>query len=167
MSAGRGRELSFDGNALSLEPLPDGRCLYADPRCFEGDPVGGCWASVCASADADAVIPFDDPQVQRARTEALAWWIPLLGSDLVCITTLALDESRYGGAITVARNPDHFADDPFARLFPGQAMRTEIFSAVAPPPGPVIERYAGTPWPFASFVSGDDTDKRSNEDEDH
>jgi hypothetical protein len=89
--------------------------------------------------------------VQQARRDALAWWIPLLGDELVCLTTFALDASRYAGALTVARSPGRFAADPFARLFPGTVVETSIFCPVTPPPGPVIERYAGVPWPGGGF----------------
>ena len=87
------------------------------------------------------------------RRDALAWWIPLLGDDLVCLTTLAVDTVNCAGAITVARRPDAFAQDPFARLFPGTTVRTDLFASVAPPAGPVIERYAGAPWPGGGFGS--------------
>ena len=86
------------------------------------------------------------PRSSRSR-DALAWWIPLLGDALVCLTTFAIDASRYAGAITVTREPVSWADDPFARVFPGTVLRTSLFSDVAPPPGPVLERYAGVAWP--------------------
>ena len=76
---------------------------------------------------------------------------PLLGDSLVCLTTISLDAVHCGGAITVARDPRHFRADPFAFLFPGGTLETDLFSAVAPPPGPVLERYAGAPWPGGSF----------------
>ena len=94
---------------------------------------------------------YDEPEVQQARRDALAWWIPMLGDGLVCLTTLAVDASRYGGAITVARDPTLFQSDPFSRLFPGTVVQTELFSPVEPPPGPSIERYAGAPWPGGRF----------------
>lgn len=123
----------------------------ADRRCLEGQPVRGALAHVCALADEDATVPFDDPVVQGARQDALEWWIPLLGSSLVCLTTLAIDESRCAGAITVVRDDRHLAQDPFLRLFGGRVVRTGLFSPVAPPPGPVLERYGGAPWPGGSF----------------
>ena len=86
------------------------------------------------------------------RRDALAWWIPLLGDSLVCLTTLALDPVNYGGAITVATDPAFFGDDPFARIFPGTVVETELFSPVAPPAGPAIERYRGVAWPGGSFA---------------
>jgi len=113
--------------------------------------VAGAWAHVCALPEATARIPYDQPEVQQVRRDALAWWIGLLGDELVCRSTLALDEVYYGGAITVARSPDLFGHDPFARLFPGTVMRSDRFSVVAPPPGPVLERYAGAPWPAGGF----------------
>jgi hypothetical protein len=63
------------------------------------------------------------------------------------LRTFSLDASLCGGAVTVARTPDLFADDPFARLFPATVVPTGIFCAVPAPAGPVIERYAGVPWP--------------------
>lgn len=143
--------LIFDGERLSADPHAAGRRLRIDPRCLEGEPVEGAFAHVCALADRDAALRFDEPEVQQVRRDALAWWIPLLGDDLVCLTTFALDASRYGGALTVARRADRFAADPFARLFPGTVVETSLFCQVAPPAGPVIERYAGVPWPGGGF----------------
>lgn len=151
---GPGRIVVFDGTSLTLDPAADGRAFLADERCFEGPPVERAWASVCASTDPGATIRFDEPEVQFARREAFAWWIPLLGPDLVCLTTLALDGARYGGAITVVRSARDLRDDPFAQLFPGRMIECGgLFSEVAPPPGPVVERYAGAPWPGGSFGS--------------
>ena len=143
--------LVFDGQRLSADPHAPGRRLRIDPRCLAAEPVRGAFAHVCALPDRDAALRFDEPEVQQARRAALAHWIPLLGEDLICLTTFALDASRYGGALTVARRPDHFPDDPFARLFAGTVLRTDLFGEVAPPPGPVIERYAGVPWPGGGF----------------
>jgi hypothetical protein len=143
--------LVFAGRTLSADPRAPGRRLRVDARCLRGEPVRGAWAHVCALPDRDAALRFDEPEVQQARRDALAHWIPLLGAELVCLSTFALDASLCGGAITVARSPDRFADDPFARLFPGTVVRTDLFCEVAPPPGPAIERYAGAPWPGGRF----------------
>ena len=73
---------------------------------------------MCALTDRDAALRFDEPEVQPARRDALAWWIPLLGDELVCLTTFALDASRYGGAMTVARSPGSSARTPSPASFP-------------------------------------------------
>jgi hypothetical protein len=141
----------FDGSRLSADPHAAGRRLRLDARCLEGTPVHGAFAHVCALPEADAALRFDEPEVQQARRDALAWWIPLLGDGLVCLSTFAIDASRCAGAITVTRDPRHFRCDPFARLFPGRVIRADLFCAVPPPVGPVVERYAGAPWPGGSF----------------
>lgn len=148
---GRFRWLWFDGESLSLEERGGARRFGADPRPFVAEPVRGAWAHVCALTDECARVPYDEQEVQRARADALAWWIPLLGDSLVCLTTLSLDAVHFGGAITVARDPDRFRADPFARIFGGRIVRTDLFGEVPAPPGPVTERYAGAPWPAGSF----------------
>ena len=154
MSDANYRFLWFDGESLALEEFLGARRFGADPRAFEtSDPVRGAWAHVCALPDESARVAYDEPEVQGARAAALAWWIPLLGDSLVSLTTLSLDSVGYGGAITVARDPGRFRADPFARIFPGTLVRTDLFGVVAAPPGPVIERYAGAPWPAGSFES--------------
>jgi hypothetical protein len=146
--------LLWDGRTLATALGAAGRRFRGDPRCFAGEPVRGAWAHVCALADEDAALPYDDPAVQGVRRDALEWWIPLVGDALVCLTTLAVDSVRYGGAVTVATDPSAFRDDPFARIFPGTVVRTDLFGAVPPPPGPVIERYSGAAWPGGSFTAG-------------
>ena len=142
----------FDGARLSLDPRAPGRRLRIDPRCVEGEPVHGAFAHVCALPDRSAALRYDEPEVQQARREALAWWIPLLGDRLVCLSTFSIDESRCAGAVTVATDPDQFDQDPFVQLFPGTTVRADFFSRVPPPPGPVIERYRGAPWQAASWA---------------
>ena len=83
----------FDGERLSADPRAPGRRLRLDPRCLAGPPVPGAFAHVCALPDRGAALRFDEPEVQQARRDALAWWVTLLGDDLVCLTTLALDAS--------------------------------------------------------------------------
>jgi hypothetical protein len=148
--------LVVDGERLSADARAPGRRVRIDARCLRGEPVAGAFAHVCALADTSAALRFDEPEVQAARRDALEHWIPLLGHDLVCLTTLAIDASRCAGAITVARSSDRFRDDPFARLFPGKVIETGLFCEVPPPPGPVIERYAGVPWPGGRFVEKND-----------
>jgi len=142
--------LSFDGEALYTGQGP-GRCFMVDARCLEGEVVTDAYAHVCALPDDEAKLAYDQPEVQGVRRDAMAWWIPLLGDALVCLTTLALDEAGYGGAITVTSRPVDFREDPFARLFAGTVVRTDLFAPVAPPAGPVLERYAGVAWPGGRF----------------
>lgn len=123
-----------------------------DPRCLKGEPVAEATATVCVAASAGDALRFDEPEVQQARRDFMEFYATLLGDDLVCVTTLALDESRCVGTITVTRAPVPPRDDPFARLFPPRAVATDIFCAVAPPAGPVVERYAGVPWPGGRFA---------------
>jgi hypothetical protein len=145
------RELFWDGAQLTLDPGGEGRRLRIDRRCLDGDPVAGCFAHVCARPEDVARIPFDEPEVQEARRAALAWWIPLLGDALVCLSTLSIDSVHCAGAITVARQPHLFDHDPFARLFAGTMVRTDLFGVVPAPAGPLIERIAGAPWPGGRF----------------
>jgi hypothetical protein len=145
--------VTFDGERLSVDPHSAGRRLRLDKRCLDGEPIRGAFAHVCALSDEDGALRFDEPEVQQARRDALAWWIPMLGDDLVCLSTFALDASRCAGAVTVARAPAWFEQDPFARLFPGTTVEADFFCPVPPPPGPVIERYSGAPWPGGSFAS--------------
>jgi hypothetical protein len=141
----------FDGEGLSDDPHGPGRRLRIDVRCLGEPKVKDAYAHVCALVDEDAALRFDEPEVEQVRRDALAWWIPLLGDDLVCLSAFALDESRYAGAVTVATDPSQFDQDPFARVFAGTTVRVDFFSRVAPPPGPAIERYHGAPWPGGSF----------------
>ncbi len=143
---------------LSLDERPGARRFGVDARCLEGAAVPDAYVHLCALEGPEARIPFDQPEVQQVRRDAYAWWIPLLGDDLICLSTLSLDAVHYGGAVTVARSPRRFGDDPFARLFPGRTLRSDLFCAVDPPPGPVLERYAGAPWPGGRFpaVAGRD-----------
>lgn len=152
MSAAASSRLIWDGRRLATDRGASGRRVRADPRCLAGRPVHGAWAHVCALADAAARVPFDFTEVQQARRDALAWWIDLLGDSLVCLTTLAADPVHYAGAVTVARDPASFASDPFARIFPGTIVPTDLFCAVPPPPGPAIERYRGVAWPGGAFA---------------
>ena len=145
------RDVFWDGTQLGLTPADGRRRLGIDSRCLDAEVVPGCFAHVCALADEEARIPFDQPEVQEARRNALAWWIPLLGDALVCLSTFSIDSVHCAGAVTVARHPDLFDQDPFARLFPGTVVSSDLFGVVAAPAGPLIERIAGAPWPGGRF----------------
>jgi hypothetical protein len=144
----------WDGKRLVLDAAEGGRRLCLDARGLDAAPVHGCFAHVCALPGDGARIPFDQPEVQEARRAALAWWIPMLGDALVCLSTFSLDSVHCAGAVTVARHAHFFDQDPFARLFRGTTVRTDLFGVVAAPPGPLIERVAGAPWPGGRFPDG-------------
>jgi len=127
--------------------LDSGLRVRPDPRCIRGEPVPGARAHVCVGAP----VPYDFPEIQQVRRDVLAWWIDLLGDTFVCMTTLALDSVHCVGAITVATSDVRFGDDPFARVFPAVTVRSDLFCRVAPPAGPVIERYSGVAWPGGRF----------------
>jgi hypothetical protein len=143
--------LFFDGKRLETKLGSAGRRFRVDPRCLADGDGERAYAHVCALADDDALLPFDFPEIQQVRRDALAWWIPLLGESLVCVTTLAVDSVNYGGAITVAREARFFSEDPFARIFPGTVVETDLFRPTAAAAGPVIERYSGVAWPGGRF----------------
>ena len=136
-------QIAYDGHALRAGAGP-GRCFEIDARCLRGVVVPGAYAHVCALPDESAVLEFDQPEVQQVRRDALAWWIALLGDALVCLTTLAVDESRYGGATTVTREPVAWSEDPVARIFRGTVVRTE--SSARPP-------HRRAPWSSAMPAS--------------
>jgi hypothetical protein len=135
-----------EGSTLRLD---SGLLVRPDPRTVRGETVTGAWAHVCLGTP----VAYDDVAVQQTRRDALAWWIPLLGDALVCVTTLALDSVHCVGAITVTSAPARWDDDPFARLFADDVsvMQTNLFCRVPLPSGPVVERYAGIAWPGGRF----------------
>jgi hypothetical protein len=137
--------LRREGSTLVLD---SGVRVRPDPRCIRGDTVPGACAHICVGEP----IPYDFPEIQQARRDALAWWIELLGNTFICMTTLALDSVHCVGAITVATDSVQFGDDPFARVFPGRTVQSDLFCRVAPPAGPVIERYSGVAWPGGRFA---------------
>lgn len=141
----------WDGQRLGNNERRGARRLGIDRRCLRGEPITDAGAHVCASADDAARIPYDDPSLQQARRDTMAWWIPPLGNRLVCLSTFSLDAVHCAGAVTVLRDPEPIAHDPFARLFRATLVRVDCFAEVPAPPGPVVERYAGAPWPAEGF----------------
>ncbi len=117
----------------------DGRLLAAD-----GPP---CRVSLLLLATNARPIA-DDPAALHARRCVLRDGRP------AAVSILTEDPVHLAGALTVARI-DHpqevaaLADDPFARL--GPTLILDIGAGVLGPSllalGPVIERYAGAPWP--------------------
>src|SRR5439155_8221643 len=143
--------VSHDGEIATTARRSGGRRCRRGPPGAGDETVPGQSPNVGAGAAPPIPIRFDEPEVQQVRRDALAWWIPLLGDELVCLTTLVLDASHYGGAITVATSPRFFEDDPFARIFAGTTVETDLFARVPPPTGPAIERYSGLAWPGGAF----------------
>jgi len=45
-----------------------GRAFRVDARPFEGEPVAGAWAHVCALPEATARIPYDQPEGPAGST---------------------------------------------------------------------------------------------------
>jgi len=131
----------FDGRGLSADPHAPGRRLRVDWRCLDGEPVTGAFAHVCALADRRASMPFDDAggaacAAPRASPGGYRCWETRWSASARSRSTGSL----CAGAVTVARDPNRFDDDPFARLFPGTLVQTDLFSEVRPPAGPAIER---------------------------
>lgn len=128
------------------KPVRD--ALLADPRAFDpdGEPA---WASLVWVPRSVRIV-FDDASVQHARQRALA------EGDAVALTTFARDASTFGGALSAwrgARAQATAVDDPFARVFGARvlAIGPGLLGVSPVLPGPVIERYAGQPWPAAHF----------------
>jgi hypothetical protein len=110
------------------------------------------WISVVLPPDG-VRLAFDDLAVQHARRRVLA------EPPQDAVSTLMRDASHFEGAITVARGAgrSRLADDPFARIFPARILRVGagVLGAVAPPAGPMIERYgSANSWPWDRFDLG-------------
>jgi hypothetical protein len=91
---------------------------------------------------------FDDPAVSGALRSVLS------DSPPDAVSTFVRDSSHFSGAVTVRRvNRAMLLDDPFRRLGPAEILDvgSGLFGVVPPPPGPVIQRYSGAPWPVAGF----------------
>jgi hypothetical protein len=92
---------------------------------------------------------FDDPAVVGALRPVLA------GPPVAFVSTLILDDVRFGGGVTgiVEPWPSWWSDDPFARIFPARSLwvDAELFAPVDPPAGPVHQRCSPAPWPVDRF----------------
>ena len=166
---------------FALAPTrPEGAVATAELRTLDGTPAGyaAAWASGndqpqgALRIDADAIDPdgepatvslvlppsgvsllFDDPAVSGALRRVL------LGERATVLSTLLVDESHFGGALTGVRDGHErlLADDPFARLFPARLLRfgAGLLGSTPGLPGPVIARYGGgEPWPWSRFAGG-------------
>ena len=121
----------------------------------EGDPLvvnffRGWW---CPKEQTAQVAPdraplFDDPAVSGALRAVLS------GQWLDAVTTFVRDSSHFAGSMCVSRtDPGRLRDYPFARIRRAVLLRVEsgLLARVAPPPGPLTQRYSGLPWPAAGF----------------
>lgn len=125
------------------KPVPG--AVRADARVVDPDGAAASISFVLLPRDRAPL--FDDPAVSGALRRVLA------GPPPDAVSTFVRDSSHFAGAVTVRRDGQDLADDPFARL--ARAERLEVgpglFGRVPPVPGPVIQRYAGAPWPAAGF----------------
>jgi hypothetical protein len=147
-----GAEVEEDGRPAGLlVAWPAGRkpvaaAVRADARIV--DP-GGAEAEVSLLVlPRDRSPLFDDPTVSGALRALLA------GPPPDAVSTFVRDSSHFAGAVNVRRHDAaRLADDPFARLGAVRRLRVGpgLFGHGAPLPGPVIQRYAGQPWPAAGF----------------
>ena len=122
------------------KPVRD--ALRADPGAF--DPDGPATAASYVLAGRDVL--FDDPVVQGARQRVLAAARPW-----TAVTTLVSDAVHFRGSLLAA--PAGF-DDPFTAIAPALRLAVGpglIGAGPAVLPAPVIERYAGQPWPQSGF----------------
>lgn len=133
-------------------PERPGRALRADERIVAG---GGTatWVSWCRFdvEDGDeASFAFDDGAVSGAlRRRLIDPWPE-------AVSTLLVNWSRIGGAITTGRSAHEAGVDPFARVFPRRHLYRVEAGALGPipaPTGPGITRYgSGNPWPWDRYA---------------
>lgn len=90
---------------------------------------------------------YDDPAVSQVIRDVLAWPPP----DVV--TTLVRDGVHLAGSLTARRDGYDLAGEPFARLGRARLLEVEggLLGRVPMPCGPVMQRYAGQPWPAEGF----------------
>lgn len=106
------------------------------------------WISWCRFGGGRS-IPFDDGAVigaLRRRLSAPTW--PTL------VSTMLVDWSRIGGAITAGPTLASVFDDPFALVFPRRILRIDegALGTIPAPTGPGITRYgSGNPWPWDRY----------------
>ena len=111
----------------------------------QGEPA---WVSL-ALAPPPLRVLYDDPAVSQAIRRVLA----ARPADMM--STLMLDSSTIGGAVTARRDGSaELIDDPFARVFPRQLLRVGagLIGRMPAPTGPVMQRYSSNPWPWDRFA---------------
>ena len=143
----------FDGERLSDDPSAPGRRLRIHARCVSGEASGGRLRAHLRSPRIAT-----PPCVTTSRRSSRRGGTRSPGGFRCSVpTSSASRRSRSMPAAAPApspwpSDPGPFDQDPFARLFPGTTVRADFFSRVPPPPGPVIERYSGAPWPAGRFA---------------
>jgi hypothetical protein len=127
-------------------PKPATTALQVDGRLFMPDGPACRVSLVLLRPDARPIA--DDPAAVAARRAVLR-------DGRVPTSLLVDDPVHVAGSITIARadRPQELAalmDDPFARLGTPRLLDVEpgLFGAAPTTPGPVLERYAGAPWPL-------------------
>jgi hypothetical protein len=142
---GAGFVAAWDGR----QPRPPG-ALGIDPRAVDSAGPPG-WLALALAPPGVRVL-FDDPAVCHALREVLAQPWPR------AVSTLTLDDSAIGGAITSwwtrpAPERQTPRNNPFARLFAVRLLEVGagLLGELPPPVGPGIQRYAGSPWPWDRF----------------
>ncbi len=90
---------------------------------------------------------YDDPTVSQAIRDVLA------GPPPDAVTTFVRDGVHLAGALTARRDRYDLTGDPFARLRPQRLLQVDagLLGRVPMPCGPVMQRYAGQPWPAEGF----------------
>lgn len=90
---------------------------------------------------------YDDPTVSQAIRDVLA------GPPPDAVTTFVRDGVHLAGALTARRDRYDLTGDPFARLGPQRLLEVDagLLGKVPMPCGPVMQRYAGQPWPAEGF----------------
>ena len=131
-------------------PERPGRALRVDERIVAGggDAKWISWSRF--DDDHDASLAFDDGAVTGAlRRRLIDPWPE-------AVSTLLVDWSRIGGAITTGVTAHDAAIDPLARVFGTQRLlRIEpgILGPIPAPTGPGVTRYgSGNPWPWDRYA---------------
>lgn len=125
---------------------PVRHALRADPAAFDPDGPPGRASYVLIAPPREVI--FDDPAVQRARQLLLQ-----AGGPWTAVTTLVADSSHFAGSLLAAPG-DRAFEDPFSLV--AQPRELALGPGLLSPgplrlPAPVIERWAGQPWPQAGF----------------
>ena len=126
---------------------PVRHALRADPAAFDAD--GRAAVASYVLVPSERAVIFDDPAVQRARQQVLAAARPW-----TAVTTLVANDVHFRGSLLGVAGDDASWSDPFAAIAPARWLDLGPGLLASGPlrlPAPVIERYAGKPWPQTGF----------------